>query len=131
MNLPLYRNRLSAAVREKIALVNKDRAEYEQRLLDIQFEVASAAEELEESRQTLSLYGSRLIPAAEQNVAAARSNYDFSKTTFLDLAIAQRQLIELREKREEAITIYYTRQAELTRAVGGTEPSARGALKTQ
>lgn len=122
MNVPIYRNKLNAGVREKLANVSKQRAEYEQRVLDIRYEVASASEQYEESRRTLELYDDRLLPAAEQNVTAARSNYDVNKTTFLDLATAQRQLVELREKREEALATFHTRQAELTRAVGGGLP---------
>ena len=100
--------------------VNQRRAEYEQRALDVQFEVATAYEQLEESRQTLQLFSGKLVPAAEQNVAAARSNYDVSKTTFLDLATAQRQLITLREEREMTLAVYHKRLAELTRVTGGT-----------
>lgn len=120
VNVPLYAGRLSAAVREAMFRVSQRRAEYEQRRLDVQYEVATAYEELEESRQTLQLFGEKLVPAAEQNVAAARSNYDVSKTTFLDLAIAQRQLITLREEREMTLAIYHKRLAELSRVTGGT-----------
>jgi outer membrane protein TolC len=47
-----------------------------------------------------------------------------NKVSFLELATAQRQLIELREAREEALTTYHSRLAGLTRAVGGSIPSA-------
>lgn len=90
-------------MREALANLSQRRAELEQRVLDVRYEVASSYEEVEESRQTLELYSAKLIPAAEQNVAVARSNYDVNRTTFLDLAVAQRQLIELREKQEEAL----------------------------
>lgn len=121
LNVPIYRDKLNAGVREKLSNLSQLRAEYEQRVLDVRFEVATAYEQVNESRRTLELYSSRLIPASEQNVAAARSNYDVNKTSFLDLATAQRQLIELREKREEALAMYHARQAELMRAVGASE----------
>jgi outer membrane protein, heavy metal efflux system len=120
VNVPIYKGRLNAAVQEAMFRVKQRCAELEQRRLDVQFEVASAFEELEESRQTLQLYGEKLIPAAEQNVAAARSSYDVSKATFLDLATAQRQLITLREEREMTLAIYHKRLAELTRVTGGS-----------
>lgn len=131
VNMPIYAGRLNAAVREAIFRVNQRRAEYEQRQLDIQYEVAAAYEELEESRQILRLFGEKLIPAAEQNVAAARSNYDVSKTTFLDLANAQRQLITLREEREMALAAYHKRLAELTRITGGTVIAADSSNENQ
>lgn len=52
-------------------------------------------------------------------MAAARSNYEVSKTTFLDLATAQRQLITLREEREMTLAVYHKRLAELARVTGG------------
>jgi cobalt-zinc-cadmium efflux system outer membrane protein len=119
VNVPLYKGRLNAAVQEAAFRVRQRCAEYEQRKLDVQLEVATAYEELEESRQTLQLYSEKLIPAAEQNVAAARSNYDVSKASFLDLATAQRQLITLREERETTLAMYHKRLAELMRATGG------------
>jgi cobalt-zinc-cadmium efflux system outer membrane protein len=126
INVPIYRGRLNAAVREATFKLNQQRAEYEQRRSDIQYEVASAYEEVEETRQTLQLYADKLVPATEQNVAAARTNYDVNKLSFLELATAQRQLIELREAREESLATYHSRLAALARAVGGTIPSATG-----
>jgi outer membrane protein TolC len=125
MNVPIYKGRLNAAVQEAMFRVRQRSAEYEQRRIDVQFEVASAYEELEESRQSLQLYTDKLIPAAEQNVAAARSNYDVSKATFLDLATAQRQLITLREDRESTLATYHKRLAELTRVTGGANGTNR------
>ena len=125
VNVPIYKGRLNAAVQEAMFRVRQRSAEYEQRRVDVQFEVASAYEELEESRQSLQLYTDKLIPAAEQNVAAARSNYDVSKATFLDLATAQRQLITLREERETTLATYHKRLAELTRVTGGTNGANR------
>lgn len=120
VNMPVYQNRLNAAVREAQANVAQRRAELEQLVLDVQYEVASAYEQLEASRKMLELYDSRLLPAAEQNVKAARDNYDVAKATFFELANAQRQLISLNEEREQALAEYHARLAELNRAVGGS-----------
>jgi cobalt-zinc-cadmium efflux system outer membrane protein len=127
VNVPIYRGRLDAALQEKRFSLSQRRAELEQRMLDVQYEVASAYEQVDESRRMLKLYDARLIPAAEQNVAAARGNYDVSKTSFFELASAQRQLISLREEREQALTNYHTRLAELQRAIGGFSSPADGA----
>jgi outer membrane protein TolC len=122
VNLPIYKGRLDAAVREALFRLGQRRAEYEQKVLDVRYEVQTAFAQLEESRQSLALYSDKLLPFVEQNVNAARSNYDVGKDSFLDLAVAQRQLIEVREKREEALTDYNRRLAELTRAIGGPVP---------
>jgi outer membrane protein TolC len=118
-NLPVYRGKLDAAVNEAMFRLNQRRAEYDQKALDIQYEVQSAFEQLGESRKTVRLYADRIIPAAEQNVAVTRSNYDVAKMTFLGLAQAQRQLIELREKQQDAIASYHQRLAELERVIAG------------
>jgi outer membrane protein, heavy metal efflux system len=120
MNLPVYREKLQAAVCEAQFRLNQRRAEYDQRSLEIQYEVISDAQQVDESRQAVELFSERLIPAAEQNVAAARSNYEVGKLNFLELSVAQRQLIGLRERQVEATIAYHRRLAELRRAVGGS-----------
>src|SRR5439155_22738 len=115
MNLPVYRQKLQAAVCEAQFRLNQRRAEFDERSLQIQYEVLSAAEQVEESRKTVELYSQRLIPAAEQNVAAARTSYDVGKLNFLQLAQTQRQLIAIRERQIEALVAYHRRAAELAR----------------
>jgi len=119
MNLPVYRQKLQAAVCEAQFRLNQRRAEFDQRSLEIQYEVLAAAEQAEESRKAVELYSQRLIPAAEQNVAAARSNYEVGKLNFLQLAQTQRQLITIRERQIEALVAYHRRSAELARAMAG------------
>jgi len=123
LNMPIYRGRLNAAVREAMFRLSQRRSEYEQRLLDVQYEVVTAYEQLEESRRALRLFAERLIHAAEQNVAAARANYESNAASFLELATAQRQLVTLREEQEAALAMCHTRLAELERATGGPVPS--------
>lgn len=119
LNVPIYRNRLDAAVREAQCGVSQRRSELDQRILDVQYEVAAAYERLDASRRMLELYDRQLLPAAEQNRNAARSNYDVSKTTYFELAASQRQFISLREEREQTLAEYHARLAALNRAVGG------------
>jgi outer membrane protein, heavy metal efflux system len=70
----------------------------------------------------LKLYQDRLIPAVEQNMAEARANYEVNKLSFLNLAQAQRQWIEMREKQQEALANYHRRLAELERVVASPLP---------
>lgn len=119
LNVPIYKGRLNAAVREAMFRLSQRRAEYNQKVLDVQYEVQTAYAQLEESRKSLALYSEKLLPFAGQNVDAARTNYDVGKDSFLDLALTQRQLIEVREKREVALVDYHRRLAELNRTTGG------------
>jgi outer membrane protein TolC len=118
MNLPVYRQKLQAAICEAQFRLNQRRAEFDQKALEIQYEVIAAAKQVEESRQTVEIYENQLIPTATQNVAAVRTNYLVAKASFLDLAQAQRQLVMMSERRLEAAITYHRRLAELDRAVG-------------
>lgn len=122
INVPIYRGRLNAAVCEAMQLLAKSRAEYDQLVLEVQSDVQSAYEQVRESQRTVALYADKLLPAAEQNVGVARSNYDTSKITFLELAISQRQLIEARDREIQAQVELQRRLATLRRAAGGALP---------
>lgn len=124
LNVPIYRRRLNAAVSEAQFRLSQRRAEYRQRVLDIQYEVQSAYEQVEEARQTVELYHANYLPLAEQNLALARADYDVGKGTYLNLVMAQRQLFSVREQHEQALADYHRRMAELERVVGGPLPNA-------
>ena len=119
LNMPIYRRRLNAAVCESQFRLSQRRAEYQQRVLDIQYEVQSAFELVEEARQTVELYHANYLPLAEQNLALARTDYDVGKGTYLNLVMAQRQLFAVRERLEQSLTDYHRRIADLERAIGG------------
>jgi outer membrane protein TolC len=119
VDLPIYRRKLQAAVCEAQFRLNQRRAEFDQRSLDIQYDVVSAFQQVEESRKAVELFSQRLAPAAEQNVGTARANYEVNKLTFIELARAQRQLVSIYERQLEAVVAYHRRVAELERAVGG------------
>lgn len=119
MNVPIYQKRLNAAVCEAIQQLAKSQAEYDQLLLDIQREVQASYERVLESQQSIELFSEKLIPIAEKNVAVVRANYDNSKSTFVELAIAQRQLIDFKEKRILGQVEMQRRLTSLRRSVGG------------
>ncbi len=119
MNVPIYQKRLNSAVCEAVQQLAKSQAEYDQLLLDIQREVQASYERVLESRQSIDLFSEKLIPIAEKNVAVVRANYDNSKSTFVELAIAQRQLIDFKEKRIVGQVEMQRRLTSLRRVVGG------------
>ncbi|HEX7450249.1 MAG TPA: TolC family protein [Pirellulales bacterium] len=118
MNVPLYRDKRQAAVREAQWRVSRRRAEYEQRVDDVNQQVQVAYERFDESQQTLRLYVQQILPAAQLNVQSALAAYE-SGGDFLRLIAAQRQLIVLQERYQEAIADYHRRRIELERVVGG------------
>jgi outer membrane protein TolC len=80
---------------------------------DIRNEVQAAYEQTEESRQIVDLYKRKVVPAAQQNVEAARAGYEANNLGFLSLVESQRQLIDARMKQVEALADYHRRMAEL------------------
>jgi outer membrane protein TolC len=123
MNVPIYLEKRRAAVREAIFKLNQRQAEYEQRIDDINNDAQSAYERVLEMRQVVDLYANRTLPAARQNVESARADYVADKGDFPRLVSAQRQLIELRERHQQAIAEFHSRWADLERAVAGPVPT--------
>ena len=118
LNIPLYQNRRHAAVREAMFRVNKMQAEYDQLVDAIRNEVQIAYAKLHASRRTLELYREKVLPASQGNVEAASSGYTAGTVDFLRLIQAQRELIELNEKYQQAIVEFNRNRAELDRVVG-------------
>lgn len=123
VNVPTYRRRLHASVREAMARVRQRRAEYEQKVWDLRYDVQAAFAQVEESRRSLAWTSQKLLPIAEQNVASARANYDVAKGEFLDLALAQRQFIDARTKQQEALVALHRNLATLDQLLGGAVTS--------
>jgi outer membrane protein TolC len=122
MNVPLYQQRRDAAVQEACFRLSQRRAEYDQAVDDIRNEVQATYEQTEASRQVVDLYKRQVVPAAQQNVEAARAGYEANNLGFLSLVEAQRQLIDAQMKQVEALADYHRRMAELQQAIGGPLP---------
>jgi outer membrane protein TolC len=127
MNMPIYRRKLNAAVSEAQFRVSQRQAEYQQKVADVRYEVQSAYEQVLEARRAVAIYVEKLLPVAAQNLDVARSNYDVGKSTFLNLLVAQQQLLSQREQYQQALAAYHSRLAELERVVGGPLPFDRAA----
>jgi outer membrane protein TolC len=116
-NIPIYRERLNAAVREASFRISQRRAEYQQRMDDINREVQTACEQVQAAAELVELYRHRIVPVARQNVDAARAGYMAGRVDFLRLIEAERQLIDLLQEQEDLIAQYHALRAELERVV--------------
>jgi len=119
LNLPIQLERRRAAVREAIARVTRERAEFEQLLDQIQYEVHAAFERVNESHRVVDLYAKRIIPAAKDNLESARAGYIAGRVDFLRLIEAQRQLYGHQEKQYDTVADHHRRLAELERVLAG------------
>lgn len=125
LNMPLYKEKRWAAVREARAKVVQEQAALESQINEINFEVEQAYQRLIESRQSLSVYQERLLPTARQSVDSARASYDAGRLDFLRLVSSQRESLSIQEAYFQAMAEYHKRVAELDRAVGTPPPSLK------
>ena len=118
MNVPLQLGRRKAAVDEAEARLEQARS---QRLAvedDVRLAVHSGADRLAEARHIAHLFRDRLLPAARDQVAAARSGFETGRNSFLALIDAQRNLLDVELSHADALADVGRRRAELDRAVG-------------
>lgn len=118
INVPLRVDRRRAALDEAQAQLARTEAELEGLEVEVRFAVESAVDRLEEARHVRNLYESRLLPAARDQVEAARVGFETGRNSFLALIEAERNLRTTRLGHEEALANVSRRTAELERAVG-------------
>jgi outer membrane protein TolC len=119
LNIPIRRVRRDAAVREASDRLCQRRAEYQDRLDQVRYEVQAALERANQRQRVVRLFEDRILPAAQRSLESAQANYTAGKLDFLRLLDAERQLNTQREMYYQAIAEYHSRLAELERAVGG------------
>ena len=122
INVPVYKQKRWAAVREARARVARMQAELDAKTNEIIFEVEEARQRVLESRQSLEVYKQRLLPTARQSVEAGRAGYMAGTLDFLRLVESQRQSLSLQERYYESLAEYRQRVAALDRAVGMQAP---------
>ena len=122
INLPIRKARREGAVAEAQARIAGRRAELDSRTDQVNLQLQEAYEEVIESERIVRLYEKSILPAAQNNIAAARSAYETAKVPFLSLIEAERNQVSLLDRYHEAVTDYFRRHAALERVVGGALP---------
>lgn len=124
INVPIRYARRSAAVREASDRIAQRRAEYQDRLDQVRYEVQAGLSRASQSQRVVHLYEEKILPATQRSLDSAQVNYTSGKLDFLRLLDAERQLNTQREMYYQAIAEHHRRLAELERAVG--EPVGTG-----
>src|SRR5262249_38819161 len=123
-NLPIRKARREGAVAEAQARIAERRAELAGRSDQVNLQLQEAYEQVIESERIVRLYEKAILPAARNNIAAARSAYETAKVPFLNLIEAERNQVSLLDRYHEAVTDYFRRRASLERIIGGPLPTA-------
>jgi len=129
INIPLQGKRHAAKDEMRAMTLQLDlqqRAKVSRLMGDVQ----RAVEKVRESKHVLSLYQNRLLPLAEENLDAAQSDYEAGSGNFLDLISAEKNLMQTRLQREQALADYHRRLAALEQLVGGTLGTHSGSGKS-
>jgi len=128
INLPLSPKHNAAKDEARADLMRLD---FTQRGLAAQLagEVQRAYDRTSESRHVLALYQDKLLPLAEENLAAARADYESGRGNFLDVVGAEKNLMQVRLQLEQARADLFRRLAALELSVGG--PQALQGMKNE
>lgn len=118
LNLPIYKQKRWAAVCEARARAAKEQAELDAKVNEIVFEVEQSYRRVEESRNTLAVYQTSILPTVRHSVEAARASYLAGRLDFLRLVESQRQLLDMQDRYYETVAEYRKRLTELSRLIG-------------
>jgi outer membrane protein TolC len=118
VNIPLQFGRRKAAVSEARARLERARSQQHEIEDDLRLALQIGVDRLAEARHVELLVRDRLLPAARDQVAAARSGFETGRNSFLALIDAQRNLLDTEFGHEESLANLGRRRAELDRALG-------------
>lgn len=118
VNLPIRRRPLRAAVAEAEARLASAESELAGLEDEVRAEVVVAAENLREALHVVHLYRNRVLPAARDQLAAARTGFETGAVTMLSLIDAERTLRTAELNHDRALADSFSRRAELDRALG-------------
>ncbi len=118
LNVPLQLGRRRAAVEEARARLGQARSQLVAIEDEVRLGVQSGVDRFAEARHVERLFRDRLLPAARDQVDAARLGFETGRNSFLALIDAERNLRNVELGQEEALANLGRRRAELDRALG-------------
>jgi len=118
LNLPIQIARRRAALAEAQAMLESARSAYLAMQDEARFAIRSSALRLAEAHHVRHLYETQQLPAARDQVEAARSGFETGRSEFFGLIDAERSLLRAEIGLEEARAEVCRRRAELDRALG-------------
>jgi outer membrane protein TolC len=123
-NIPIYRKRLEAGVREAEAQTVASAREYDSLRDRTQEEIKDLFSQLVSQQELLKLFRAEIVPRAEQTLNASISAYQTGRTDILMLIDNWRQLLQYRIAQQRLEAQLRQTLASLERAVGGASLTA-------
>lgn len=103
VNLPLWRDKYRAGVRQAVNRYNATRLERQDRANLLTSDLELALFKFQDAQRKIVLYRDSLIPKADQNVKVIQRSYESGKSDFLSLIDAERVLLEFQLTYERAV----------------------------
>ena len=128
MTLPIWRDKIEAEIAAAQAEKRSAEARLSAEQIAIAAELASMLYMYRESGRNATLFGSTLLPKAQQLLDAARSGYASGRSTFLDVIDAQRRLLEFELAAIEANAQRELAIASISLVIAGATPDGAPVL---
>jgi len=124
VNLPLWREKYRAGVREAVNRYAATRLERQDRANLLTSDLELALFKFQDAQRKIALYRDSLIPKADQNVKVIQRSFETGKSEFLSLIDAERTLLEFQLTYERAVADREQSLSTVEKLVGGAS-SAR------
>jgi len=118
VNLPIYRKRLDAAVREAQYKTASSRRRYAATRDQVQSEIETLYAQFQEQQQVLGILESEILPRAEQGLGLTMESYRTGTRDFQQLIDTYRTLLDYRIDFHKRVAMREQAIASLERAVG-------------
>ncbi len=122
INLPIWREKLDAALREARHNHRAAMREQTEKLNTLNAQLKLALYLFRDGKRKIDLYRDTLLPKAVESVKANEASFRAGGNTFLDLIDAQRVMLEFELAYERALSNHAQRLAELEMLVGKQIP---------
>jgi cobalt-zinc-cadmium efflux system outer membrane protein len=118
VNVPIWRSKLAAQIKEKGAGLEASRKNYENVENNIVFEIEDLYFKINTYQDIISLYKTALMPQTEQSFQTAKIAYETDKSDFLNWLEAERALLQTKLAYYKAIVDYQKSIAYLEEVLG-------------
>jgi len=122
INLPIWREKYDAGVREALARFGAATKARVDRKNTLEANLKTAIYYFHDARRKINLYRDTLVPKAKQSIKATEAAFRAGTTGFIDLIDAERVLLEFQLAFERALTDRGNRLAEIETLVGRALP---------
>lgn len=118
INIPLWRDKYDAAVRESLARFGAATKTRVDRQNTLEADLKTAIYYFHDAERKIDLYRDTLVPKAKQSIKATEAAFRAGTVGFIDLIDAERVLLEFQLAFERALTDRGSRLAEIEMLVG-------------